>query len=80
MRTIPEIVANLKTLLEELEQHTGLPSENTYGISDDTITFNFDNMNVTGGASDFSISQYENMGGDVTLDLSYPGATTTLKI
>ena len=41
MRTIPEIVAEMKELIAELEQHTGLPSkkesysDNYYG---DTIT------------------------------------------
>lgn len=72
MRTIPEIVADMKALVAELEQHTGLPPKKEE-YTGDTITFNFDNMN-----SGTPISHYE-MGGDITIDLSYPSTTTTVK-
>ncbi len=72
MRTIPEIVAEIKTLIAELEQHTGLPPKKEEYVGD-TITFNFDGMN--GGAP---ISECE-IGGDIIIDLSYPTPTTTSK-
>jgi len=72
MRTIPEIVADMKALLAELEQHTGLPPKKEE-YTGDTITFNFDNMN-TG----IPISHYENMGGIDVISLS-PTETTTVK-
>lgn len=72
MRTIPEIVAELKELIDELEKHTGLPPKKEEPIGD-TITFNFDNMN-----SGTPISHYE-MGGDISIDLSYPSTTITSK-
>lgn len=53
MRTIPEIVADMKALITELEQHTGLPPKKEE-YTGDTITFNFDNMN-----SGIPISHYE---------------------
>lgn len=64
MRTIPEIVAQMKDLIAELEQHTGLP------VKPDVIKFNFDNMN-----SGTPISYYEND----TITLSFPTETTTTK-
>jgi hypothetical protein len=65
MRTIPEIVEEMKQLIAELESHTGLPAKKTdpyTQVSDDTIKFTFDNMNT----GDYTFSHYENMG-DITL-------------
>lgn len=71
MRTIPEIVAEMKALITELEQHTGLPPKKEEPI---TFNFNFDNMN--GGI--MPVSHYENMGGIDVISLS-PTETTTVK-
>ncbi len=73
MRTIPEIVAEMKSLIAELEQHTGLPPKKEE-YTGDTIMFNFDNMNS--GLP--TVSHYE-MGHDINIDLSYPSTTTTAK-
>jgi hypothetical protein len=68
MRTIPEIVAEMKALIAELEQHTGLPPKKDYG--EDTIKFNFDNM----GAGQPTFSYYENSG--PTISISAVGEDT----
>lgn len=76
MRTLPEIVADMKSLIAEFEEHTGLPQKESYKqdspytiVSDDTITFNFDDMN----AGNYNFSDYENtmaFSGDIVLDLT----------
>jgi hypothetical protein len=53
MKTIAELVAEMKSLIAELEQHTGLPPKKEE-YTEDTITFNFDNMN-----SGALVSHYE---------------------
>ena len=67
MRTIPEIVADMKALIAELEQHTGLPPK-----KDEPITFNFNYDNMSGGI--MPVSHYETD----TITLS-PIETTTIK-
>lgn len=64
MRTIPEIVAQMKELIAELEQHTGLPPKKEIAhSSEDTILFSFDNMN----AGQPAFSYYENSGETITI-------------
>ena len=71
MRTIPEIVAEMKELIQELEKHTGVPPKKDYDspytiAPSDTISFTFDNMNT----GDYTFSHYENMSGVDVINLS----------
>jgi hypothetical protein len=65
MRTIPEIVADMKALIAEFEQHTELPTKKEYTMENPYIikysgipSYNFDNMNMSGGI--MPVSHYEN--------------------
>lgn len=64
MRTIPEIVAQMRELIEELEEHTGKPpaKEEIPGL--DFSLYNHDNMN-----SGYTVD---------TISLTGLGAQTTL--
>ena len=77
MRTIPHIVAEIKTLIAELESHTGiLPSEENFQFScENTITLG----DLGGSQPAILISDYEMMTGDITLDFSYSDPPTTSK-
>ncbi len=74
MRTIPEIVAEMKTLIAELEQHTGLPHKKEY--VDDSINFNLDNM-AAGQPAHPVFSHYETSGQFFSVN-SFDSDTITL--
>lgn len=77
MRTLPEIVAELKNLLSELEAHTGLPAKsnddfNSIDLSDgDTITLSgiFTDPYPAACMSD-SISYSDIITDGITIDLT----------
>jgi hypothetical protein len=71
MRTIPEIVAELKTLIAELEQHTGLPPKKEQ--VDGSINLNFDNM----AAGHPVFSHYETSGQTFSIN-AFDSDTITL--
>jgi hypothetical protein len=74
MRTIPEIVAEMKNLISELEQHTGLPPNKEQ--VNDSINFNFDNM-AAGQPAHPVFSHYETSGQIFSVN-SFDSDTITL--
>lgn len=53
MRTIPEIVAEMRELIEELESHTGKPP----APAPSNLNFSlYDNMNMNGGYDTISLT------------------------
>jgi len=76
MRTIPEIVAELKTLIDELEQHTGLPPKKEQ--VDGSINLNFDNM-AAGQPAHPVFSHYETSGQTFSIN-AFDSDTITLNL
>ncbi len=79
MRTIPEIVAQMRELIEELEQHTGKPPKpETETFSLYNHDYNYmggsfqatDTISLTGGLPGFTVDDLKSHPADLSFNMS----------